>query len=121
MGTFKVKTRVLVLDAAPLIKQTPLYHLAERLVTLPDVLSEVRDEQAREALRRLPIPIELLHPSEEAVHAVTRFAKKTGDFASLSATDLRVLALTWKLAKEHDGVEHIRTEIPVVLLQFIRL
>lgn len=39
------------------------------------------------------------------------FSKKTGDYASLSATDLKVLALTWALEREVNGsVEHLRTE-----------
>ena len=39
------------------------------------------------------------------------FSKKTGDYASLSATDLKVLALTWAIEKEVNGsVDHLRTE-----------
>jgi len=43
---------------------------------------------------------------------VCDFAKKTGDYASLSATDLKVLALQYTLEKEvHGNVEHLRTDI----------
>ena len=42
--------------------------------------------------------------------AVTDFAKKTGDYASLSATDIKVIALTLLLEKETVGLDHIRTE-----------
>lgn len=42
--------------------------------------------------------------------SVSDFAKKTGDYASLSATDIQVIALTYQLEKEHVGVEHLRTE-----------
>ncbi|KAJ3362670.1 Nin1 binding protein [Allomyces javanicus] len=104
------KTRILVLDTAPLIKQIPLYHVAERFITIPDVLNEVRDERAREYLMRLPFRIETRVPSEEALQAVSAFARKTGDFPSLSLVDLRVLALTWMLTKEEDGIDAIRTE-----------
>ncbi|ORZ35006.1 Nin one binding Zn-ribbon like-domain-containing protein [Catenaria anguillulae PL171] len=104
------KTKTLVLDTAPLIKQTPLYHLADRFVATPDVLAEVRDAAAREALARLPFTIETRNPSEEAMAAVSAFAKLTGDFASLSVTDLRVIALTYDLTKEADGIEAILTE-----------
>ncbi|KNE64942.1 hypothetical protein AMAG_10607 [Allomyces macrogynus ATCC 38327] len=88
------KTRILVLDTAPLIKQIPLYHVAERFITIPDVLNEVRDERAREYLMRLPFRIET----------------RTGDFPSLSLVDLRVLALTGMLNWEEDGLDAIRTE-----------
>ena len=40
---------------------------------------------------------------------VTEFAKLTGDFKSLSVVDLRVLALTYQLEKEHCGTDHINT------------
>ncbi|TPX69551.1 hypothetical protein SpCBS45565_g02250 [Spizellomyces sp. 'palustris'] len=100
----------LVVDAAPLIKGTPLGHLAERFITIPEVLKEIRDRQARQALAQLPFDLETRVPSEEAMAAVISFSKKTGDFASLSATDLKVLALTWMIEKEVRGVEHLRNE-----------
>lgn len=45
--------------------------------------------------------------------SVTEFSKRTGDYPSLSATDIKVLALTYQLELEHVGSEHLRTE-PVV-------
>ena len=42
--------------------------------------------------------------------AVTEFSKKTGDYASLSATDIKVLSLTYQLEVEANGHEHIRIE-----------
>ena len=39
--------------------------------------------------------------------AVADFAKKTGDYTSLSAVDLRVLALAYQITKENIGVEHL--------------
>lgn len=41
---------------------------------------------------------------------MVEFSKKTGDFVSLSAVDLRVLALAYQLEKENVGAEHIRHE-----------
>lgn len=41
------------------------------------------------------------------------FSKKTGDYASLSLTDMKVLALTYQIEKEKVGIDHIRTA-PVV-------
>ena len=41
---------------------------------------------------------------------VTEFTRKTGDYRSLSATDIRLLALTYQLEKRHVGVDHIKTE-----------
>ena len=38
---------------------------------------------------------------------MTQFSKATGDFMSLSAPDLRVVALTYQLEKEMNGDEHL--------------
>ena len=43
---------------------------------------------------------------------MTEFSKKTGDYASLSAVDLRVLGLTLSMEREAHGgsISHLRTE-----------
>ena len=41
--------------------------------------------------------------------SVTDFTKKTGDYRSLSAIDIRVMALSYQLEKEHVGTDHIKT------------
>ena len=41
---------------------------------------------------------------------MTDFSKKTGDYRSLSAVDIRLMALTYQLEKEHVGTGHIKTE-----------
>jgi RNA-binding protein NOB1 len=40
---------------------------------------------------------------------VTDFSKKTGDYKSLSAVDIQVIALTFQLEKENVGTNHIKT------------
>ena len=41
--------------------------------------------------------------------SVREFSKKTGDYPSLSAVDIQVMALVYQLEKEHVGTDHIRT------------
>lgn len=41
--------------------------------------------------------------------SVTEFSKKTGDYSSLSATDIKVIALTYQLEKEKVGSDHLRS------------
>jgi RNA-binding protein NOB1 len=41
---------------------------------------------------------------------VTEFSKKTGDYVTLSATDIKVMALTYQLEVESNGKEHLKTE-----------
>jgi hypothetical protein len=41
---------------------------------------------------------------------VTEFSKKTGDYPSLSATDIKVMALAYQLEKEKVGTDHLKKE-----------
>ena len=44
---------------------------------------------------------------------MTEFAKKTGDYASLSATDIKLMALAYQMEIENVGRDHLKSE-PVV-------
>ena len=46
----------------------------------------------------------------DVLSAVKSFAKQTGDYGFLSVTDLKVLALTYDLEKQYNGVEHLNKE-----------
>lgn len=76
---------------------------------MPDVIAEIRDKRARNALEHLPFTLQTREPSAEALNAVVNFSRKTGDFAYLSLTDLRVMALTYMLEAEANGTEHLKT------------
>lgn len=56
----------LVLDAGPLLTLTPLRGVAERYLTVPHVLSELKDKNAREHFERLGlmagVKVEVLEP-----------------------------------------------------------
>ncbi|KAK3829226.1 MAG: Nin one binding Zn-ribbon like-domain-containing protein [Benniella sp.] len=102
----------LVLDTSPFLRggALKLRTLANKFYTIPEVLNEIRDKQARNDLAILPFDIEVINPTEASVRTVAAFARKTGDYAVLSATDLRVLALTYQLEFQHCGMKRIRTE-----------
>ena len=42
------------------------------------------------------------------MHAVSNFARKTGDFAALSLTDLKVIALLYDFENSENGLQYIR-------------
>ncbi|WWD22743.1 hypothetical protein CI109_107236 [Kwoniella shandongensis] len=103
----------LILDAGPLLSLTPLRHLATTFHTTPLVLAELRDPKAREHWERLKltgVDIRVENPTADSMAKVSAFAKKTGDFAVLSTTDLSVAALTYQYEVLLNGVEGIRTE-----------
>ncbi|CEG47875.1 rna-binding protein nob1 [Plasmopara halstedii] len=99
----------LVIDSGAIIKGTNLVILAENFWTVPDVLDEIRDKKSRAFLERLPFTLQTREPSAAAMKAVVNFSRKTGDFAYLSLTDLRVMALSYQLEVEANGSNHLRT------------
>ena len=74
---------------------------AFRYYILADVIREVKDEATRHRMQTFPYKLNERSVSEDALRAVVDFARKTGDIASLSATDLRVLALVYMLVSLH--------------------
>jgi len=59
----------LVLDSAPLIKRVNLFNMAQKFYTIPEVIAEIRDKQAREQLENSLVDIQVKVPSEEALNA----------------------------------------------------
>ncbi|KAM9765619.1 RNA-binding protein NOB1 isoform 2-T2 [Menidia menidia] len=99
-----------VADAGAFLKKAPLQDIGTNIYTLKDVVDEIRDKPTRRSLAFLPYQLQLKDPHPEHVRHVTEFSKKTGDYPSLSATDIRVLALTYQLELEHVGSQHLRPE-----------
>ncbi|XP_047436963.1 RNA-binding protein NOB1 [Mugil cephalus] len=99
-----------VADAAAFLKKTPLQDIGRNIYTLKDVVDEIRDKPTRRSLAFLPYQLHFREPHPEHIRHVSEFSKKTGDYPSLSATDIKVLALTYQLELEHVGSQHLRTE-----------
>ncbi|KAK6534118.1 Nin1 binding protein [Arthrobotrys megalospora] len=98
----------LILDTGPIIKNVcspqSLLAKAGTLVTLPSVVSEIRDATTRSRFETLWAPfLQYRSPRPESVKYVSQFAKKTGDYGVLGATDLQVLALTYEVECEKVG------------------
>jgi RNA-binding protein NOB1 len=104
----------LVVDSGPIIRLTEvssLWRKAQHFYTVPAVVQEIRDAKARQHLERLPFTLVQREASREGIHAVTEFARKTGDYNSLSSVDIQVLGLLYDLEKEGCGgdMSHVRT------------
>ncbi|GKY92709.1 hypothetical protein MPSEU_000241100 [Mayamaea pseudoterrestris] len=105
--------KFLVLDSGPIIKLTSistLWKRAQEFYTVPAVLDEIRDAKARQHLNQLPMPLQTRIPSNHSMQVVSDFSKQTGDYQSLSTTDLQVMALVYELEREACGgnVDHVR-------------
>ncbi|MFB6138875.1 MAG: NOB1 family endonuclease [Halosimplex sp.] len=83
-----------VLDASAFINE---YHTDEQTATVPMVREELEDESAYryDAMEGSGMHIHI--PDEETVERIERAARETGDFATLSETDVRLVAATFEL------------------------
>ncbi|GAO15372.1 uncharacterized protein UV8b_07068 [Ustilaginoidea virens] len=98
----------LVLDTGPLIKNDPsvsaLVSHAEQLYILPSVLPEIRDAATRARVETSLLPFAKVRaPGAASVKFVTEFARRTGDLAVLSRTDVEVVALGYELECERNN------------------
>jgi RNA-binding protein NOB1 len=64
----------LVLDTSPFLRggAMKLRTLASKFYTIPEVLNEIRDKQARDDLALLPFDIQVINPTEASVRAGNR-------------------------------------------------
>ncbi|KAJ8407921.1 hypothetical protein AAFF_G00269650 [Aldrovandia affinis] len=99
-----------VADAGAFLKKAPLQDIGRNIYTLKEVVDEIRDKQTRRSLAFLPYKLIFKEPFPEYIRLVTEFSKKTGDYPSLSATDIKVLALAYQLEAENVGDAHLKKE-----------
>ncbi|XP_062861288.1 RNA-binding protein NOB1 [Trichomycterus rosablanca] len=99
-----------VADAGAFLKNAALHEIGKTIYTLKDVVNEIRDKQTKKNLAFLPYQLNFKEPFPEHVRFVTEFSKKTGDYPSLSSTDIKVLALTYQLELENVGGDHLKKE-----------
>jgi len=108
MAADKKQEGHLVLDAGAFITGCRVWEYAAQLYAVHEIKKEVRDAKARQMLDSGLFDLQLLEPSREAFRRVVAFARATGDYAALSAVDLKVLALTLQLELEQNGERFVR-------------
>ncbi|KAG2382900.1 hypothetical protein C9374_004867 [Naegleria lovaniensis] len=106
--------RILVLDAGAFINYMKIEKHGSKFFTTPQVLNEIKDSRSRHILYTLPFDIHVREPTEDDIKTVSTYAKKTGDYANLSATDIGVIALTLMIEKEMNGTKNLKPEPPTL-------
>lgn len=109
----KQKVQYLVVDTSAFIRNAALQDIGVNIITEQDVVNEVTNKRQLRRLVVLPYDLVIQNAHPESIKFVTEFAKKTGDYTSLSATDVKVIALTYQLEKEKVGTDHLR-DAPLV-------
>ncbi|PKI55241.1 hypothetical protein CRG98_024358 [Punica granatum] len=106
---------VAVIDANAIIEGGDrLSGLADRFVSIPEVMEEVRDPVSRRRLDFVPFTVDTMEPSPESLSKVIKFAKATGDLQTLSEVDIKLIALTYTLEAQIHGTKHLRDCPPPV-------
>lgn len=106
----KKKIKHLVVDTSAFIKNVQLQEVGENIVTCQEVIDEIKNDKQLSRLVVLPYDLKIRQPFQENFQYVTEFAKKTGDYAALSLTDLKVIALTYEMEKQENGTDHLKKE-----------
>lgn len=106
----KKKIKHLIVDTSAFIKNCQLQEVGENIVTCQEVIDEIKNDKQLSRLVVLPYDLKIRQPFQENFQYVIEFAKKTGDYAALSLTDLKVIALTYEIEKQENGVDHLKKE-----------
>ncbi|KAK4558191.1 hypothetical protein RGQ29_007806 [Quercus rubra] len=107
---------VAVVNANTLIEgDNKLTRSANKLVTISEVMVEVRDPTSHHCLSfLLPSSLHSMNPSPDSLNKVIKFARATGDLQTLSDVDLKLIVLTYTLEAQIYGTKHIRDCPPPV-------
>ncbi|CAL5214790.1 unnamed protein product [Lathyrus oleraceus] len=106
---------VLIVDANAVIAGGDKLHgIADKFVSVPEVLEEIRDPVSRHKLSFLPFTIQTMEPTPESINKVVKFARVTGDLQTLSDVDIKLMALTYTLEAQIHGTKHLRDSPPPV-------
>ena len=117
MTSTKKSVHTIILDAGPIIKNEPsisvLVSKCENLVTVPSVIREIRDIQARSRLEITLLPfLTVISPKPESAKFVVDFSRRTGDLPVLSQSDIQVLALAYELECNQSGGGYRLRKVP---------
>ena len=100
--------RSMILDTSPILNSTPsistLLAKCEKLYTVPAIVDEVKDIDARSRFETIMLPFLIIRsPKADSIKFVSDFSRRTGDYSVLSKPDIQVLALAYELDCEQNG------------------
>ncbi|VDM62995.1 unnamed protein product [Angiostrongylus costaricensis] len=90
----------LILDTGGVIANVNLHEIAENYYAPHEVVTELRSLRSKISFDTLPFEVKMREPSSDAIRRVVEKSKETGDYASLSLTDIKVIALTYDIHNE---------------------
>lgn len=100
----------LIVDSSAFIHHGPIKETGKNVYSCQEVLDEIKDKATLDSLRFLPYELKLLQFDKDDLDTCIEFSKKTGDYKQLSVVDLKLIAATYKLEKQHNGLKFINKE-----------
>lgn len=100
----------LVVDSSGFIHHGPIREIGKNIYSCQEVLDEIKDKATLDSLRFLPYELKLLQFDKDDLDICVEFSKKTGDYKQLSVVDLKLIAATYKLEKQFNGMKYIIKE-----------
>jgi RNA-binding protein NOB1 len=61
------KSKYLVIDTAGFIRNAPLESFGQNLITLHEVIDEIRDKETKQRLKALPFELQFLEPDTDSI------------------------------------------------------
>ncbi|KAL6439987.1 hypothetical protein ACFW04_002974 [Cataglyphis niger] len=102
------KIQHLIVDTSAFIRNAALQDIGVNILTEQAVVDEITSKRQLRRLVVLPYDLKVQEAFAENIKFVTEFSKKSGDYTSLSATDIKIIALTYQLEKEKVGTAHLK-------------
>lgn len=103
--TAKEGLKLLIVDANAIIDGVKLEGIADRAVTIQEVLDEIRDKQSRQYLANLPYQLEVSEPTEDSIQAgknvkPLRLMLLSGSSCRISASGMRTCRILYQAGSE---------------------
>ncbi|KAI5704033.1 hypothetical protein M8J76_004075 [Diaphorina citri] len=83
------RSEYLIVDTSAFIKNAQLQDIGDNVITIPEVVNEVTSKRQIRRLVVLPYDLQIKEADPDSISFVTEFSKKTGDYPSLSSTDIK--------------------------------
>lgn len=100
----------LVVDSSAFIHHGSIRETGANVYSCQEVLEEIKDQATLDRLRFLPYELKLLQFDKDDLDTCVDFAKKTGDYKQLSVVDLKLIAATYRLERQHNGMKYINKD-----------
>ena len=97
------KAKRLILDAGAFINKVRIWEYGEEFYTVDEITFEIRNKDSKDWYHSLPVEVKCRQPSAKYIQIISEVSKKTGDYATLSVFDTKLLALTLQLEVEAKG------------------